>query len=227
MKTIIFGHGFCGSRLSSILENSSSTEIPEKCPTNLIPFDFNDSDTWSNLPDFDSAIITFKMENLSQSEKLANLLKDRKVIILSSARNLKNITPAQTIDENTPLADNQRVKCESFFEKHAVILYLGLIWGVNRHPKKWLEEGRIKNGKKIINMIHVEDICHIVKRLLNSDIKSGKYLISDGHPLEWNELAEYYNVKLNQTNPGVESRKFNTKKLQAILPEDYNFKKPF
>lgn len=227
MRTIIFGHGFCGSRLSSILENSSSTEIPEKCSTNLIPFDFNDSDTWSNLPDFDSAIITFKMENLSQSEKLANLLKDRKVIILSSARNLKNSSPAQIIDENTPLADNQRVKCESYFEKHAVILYLGLIWGDNRHPKKWLEEGRIKNGKKIINMIHVEDICHIVKRLLNSDIKSGKYLISDGHPLEWNELAEYYNVKLNQTTPGIESRKFNIKKLQAILPEGYNFQKPF
>ena len=55
----------------------------------------------------------------------------------------------------------------------------------------------------------------LVKRLLNSDIKSGKYLISDGHPLEWNELAEYYNVKLNQTTPGIESRKFNIKKYKT------------
>ena len=226
MRTIIFGHGFCGSRLTSIIDNVTSTEIPENCDTNLVPFDFNDSGTWKNLPDFDKAVITFKMENLCQSEKFADLLNNKKVVILSSARNLKNSVPNQEIDEEFPLADNNRVKCESYFETHAVILYLGLIWGDNRQPQKWLQEGRIKNGNKIINMIHVDDICHIVKLLLNSEIKSGKYLVSDGKPLEWNELAKLYKVKLDQADTGIESRKFNTKKLQTFLPESYLFKKP-
>lgn len=226
MRTIIFGHGFCGSRLASIIDNATSTEIPDKCDSSLVPFDFNDSNTWKNLPDFDSAVITFKMENQSQSEKFADLLKNKKVVILSSARNLKNSVPNQEIDEEFPLADNDRVICENYFEKNAVILYLGLIWGDNRQPQKWLQEGRVKNGKKIINMIHVDDICHTVKLLLNSEIKSGKYLVSDGEPLEWNELAELYNLKLDQAEPGIESRKFNTKKLQSFLPESYLFKKP-
>ena len=225
MATIVFGHGYTGSRLNKIISGSIATELPSLCKEGQIPFDFNNESTWSNLPMFDSAVITFKMTDEVQASKFSHLLKDKKTIVLSSARNLLNTQPDEVINEFTPLADSLRAKSEKYFEPTAIILYLGLIWGKKRTPLKWLTENRIKNGSKYINLIHVDDLCQIIKHFLENDFKPDKYLISDGDCRKWRELANNFGCSLNSQENGLESRIFNTEKLTSVLPEGFCFTK--
>jgi len=224
MKTLIFGEGYTGSRLKKLIPNSRSTELPELCTGDQIPFDFNASHTWSNLPDFDQAIITFKMADKNLAERFATLLKDRKTILLSSARNLKNSKADEIISEQSPLKNSARSQAESFFEQQAIFLYLGLIWGPERLPEKWISEGRIKNGNKFINFINVEDLCKIIVHFLDSNINSDSFLVSDGLPLRWSEVMNDSELPCSET--GLESRRFNTEKLQKSLPAKFVFTRP-
>lgn len=223
MSTIIFGHGYTGSRLSRVLPESLSTELPELCKGDNIPFDFNDERTWLNLPEFDRAVITFKMCDEVRAQKFARLLRNKKIVLLSSAKNIANVAPDQLISEQNPLADIARVKAEAPFELSAIILYLGLILGEKRTPKKWLSEKRIKNGNKFVNMIHVDDLCRIIKYFLTKELPPDKYLVSDGAAKKWHEIARPLGYELHSYETGLESRVFDTKKLRSILPENFRF----
>ncbi len=227
MRTLIFGNGYTGSRLAKLIPNASCTELPQLCHSEeLIPFDFNDTDTWKNLPEFDQAVITFKMTDEKLGKKFSQLLKGKKSILLSSARNLQNSTPDEIISEKTPLKNCSRTKAESFFEDKATILYLGLIWGPERLPEKWITEKRIKNSSKFINFINVEDLCRIIIHFLGKNAISEKYLISDGEPKKWEEVARSKGLQLDCYPAGLESRKFATEKLKQSLPENFKFQKP-
>ena len=226
MKTLIFGAGYTGSRLCRLIPNAQSTELPELCSENQIPFDFNDTSTWNALPDFDQAVITFKMTRPDLAEKFSEIFKNKTTVLLSSARNFANSQPDEVINEKHPFKELPRVSAESFFQEQALILYLGLIWGPDREPKKWLSEGRIKNGNKCINFINVDDLCNIIIHFLKNQNKCGKYLISDGKPRQWKEIAESAGIKLNISQSGLESRRFNTEKLRGSLPDDFEFTLP-
>jgi nucleoside-diphosphate-sugar epimerase len=221
MNTLILGKGYCGAYLHSILPKSTCAELPKNCQVNDFPFDFNDQSTWA-LPDFSECIITFKMENLENAQALANILKGKKIIILSSARCFKNSHANETINENSKLNNSKRSLCESLFLPDATILHLGLIWGPDREPLRWISEGRIKNGLKAINLIHQRDIGNIVKEAISSEHK-GRLLVSDGEPKQWRELANLTNLRLPESQTGLESRIFDTKKLQLFLPDNYSF----
>ena len=227
MKTVIFGCGFTGTNLLKYLPNAYCTELPKLCQNDQIPFDFYDSATWENIPNFDQAIITFKMTDPLIAEQFATMLSKKKVILLSSARNLINSQPNEIIDENSLLSDTPRPISESHFKSFSTILYLGLIWGADRTPTKWISEGRIKNGEKFINLIHVDDICRIIQFLLERKSKPNQqYLASDGKPVKWAELAKPKGLNLSSHKCGLESRRFNTTKLKAILPDDFQFHTP-
>lgn len=226
MTTLILGNGYTGKRLAKLIPRSKCTELPALCQDrDLIPFDFNDTRSWNNLPHFDRAVITFKMTDEARAQEFSLLFKEKKTILLSSARNLQNSLADEIISERTPLKNCPRAKAESFFEEQALILYLGLIWGPERMPEKWISEKRIKNGSKYINFINVDDLCNIIAHLINGSCK-GKLLISDGCPLKWQELADAKGLKLSSYSPGPESRRFNTERLRESLPENFNFTKP-
>lgn len=227
MKTVIFGCGFTGTNLLKYLPNAHCTELPELCKNGQIPFNFYDPATWKNIPKFDQAIITFKMTDPLLAKKFAGMLYQKKIILLSSARNLINSQPNEMIDESCLLSDTPRPISESHFKSFSTILYLGLIWGADRMPTKWISEGRIKNGEKFINLIHVDDICKIILFILESKSKlNQQYLTSDGNPVKWVELAKQKGLDLSCHKSGLESRRFNTTKLKAILPDDFQFYKP-
>ena len=227
MKTLIFGCGYTGSRLKELIPEAMATELPNLRTDEHIPFDFNDTETWNNIPDFDQAVITFKMTDETLAKKFAILLKGKKVILLSSAGNLQNTTPDEIISENNPLKECPRAQAEGCFKAQVTILYLGLIWGPGRMPEKWIAAGRIKNGSKYINFINVDDLCRILMYFMDNLDTKKSFLISDGKPLKWNEVASAQGMKLNESLTGLESRRFNTEKLQKSLPENFEFKKPY
>ena len=227
MKTLIFGCGYTGRRLKELIPEAMATELPSLCTNELIPFDFNDTDTWKNIPKFDQAVITFKMTNESLAKQFAKFLKGKKVILLSSAGNLQNSSPDEIISEDNKLKECPRAKAESHFKNLAAIMHLGLIWGPERMPEKWISAGRIKNGNKFINFINVDDLCKIIIYFLNNSDTKEPILVSDGQAQRWNEVAIVHGVKLKEAATGLESRRFNTGKLQKSLPENFEFKKPY
>ncbi|MCM8534166.1 MAG: hypothetical protein NE330_23590 [Lentisphaeraceae bacterium] len=226
MKAIIFGYGFTGQHLQKYIPDALKTELPDKCSQDEIPFDFHAPETWDNLPDFDTAIITFKMTKPALASKFAELLKGKTVILLSSARNLLNSQPDQIISEESPLSQKERALSEAPFLNISTILYLGLIWGDERNPTKWIYQNRIKNGEKFINFIHVDDLCKIIIGMITNYKPGQNYLVSDGQPIKWKDIANKIGVSLNLTETGLESRRFNTEKLKAFLPESFQFKRP-
>jgi hypothetical protein len=222
MRTIIFGNGYCGGYFKSILNGAACTELQQPTQAENIYFDFNNESTWKNLPDFDRCIITFKMNDPLKASAFSELLNSKRVIILSSARCLVNSSSNEVIDEKKPLNNSLRNQCESEFPQ-ASILHLGLIWGPGREPQRWIKEKRIKNGNKLINLIHLEDIGNITKLFLKQDNLQGRFLISDGIKRTWSQLAKKYSLTLPTQNIGLESRGFNTDKLKSILPQNYCF----
>lgn len=226
MKTVIFGCGFTGTQLSKFLPEALCTELPELCSESQIPFDFKDIETWKNIPHFDQAVVTFKMTDTGLAKQFSKLLEGKKTIILSSARNFSNSEINELISEKNPLKSNPRSMAEAQFTNQAVTLYLGLIWGYSRNPAKWISEGRIKNGEKLINLIHVDDLCKIILYFLNHYQQGESFLVSDGKPLKWSEIAMKSNFNLKSQEPGLESRQFNTAKLLGTLPKDFQFHKP-
>ena len=222
MSTLIFGKGYCGRYLKPLLANAQCAELPDLKDDEDIPFDFNDTNTWEQLTGFDTYVFTLKMENTKNAARLAQLTQGSQRIILSSARCFGNSLPDQLIDETTPIKNTLRNQCESLFLPNACLMHLGLIWGKDREPQTWLKEGRIRNGQKFINMIHLHDIGNIVKNMIHQD-QQGRFLISDGIRQRWSEFAATIDLTLPANNTGQESRVFNTEKLQACLPEAYKF----
>lgn len=225
MKTIIFGCGFTGTHLLKYFPDAHCTELPDLCNQNQIPFDFNNQTTWKNIPDFDQAIITFKMTDQLLAEKFSKVLSGKKIILLSSARNLVNTQPDEYISEKSSLSQNERSLAESYFRDFSTVLYLGLIWGGDRKPGKWLSQGRIKNGEKFINLIHVDDLCNIILYIQETEKTKNHLLVSDGKPIKWIELAERLGMTLACQKTGLESRRFDTSKLEATLPDGFQFQK--
>ncbi|MCM8532920.1 MAG: hypothetical protein NE330_17255 [Lentisphaeraceae bacterium] len=225
MKTLIIGNGFCGSRLKSVIPNSAVAELPKHASDDCIPFDLIDEKDWTVFSKYQNIIITCKLENKDLALKLSAALKNKFVLILSTAKAFVVSTSNEVINETFPLEINSRNTAENYFLEFSSILHLGLIWGEERQPKKWLKQKRIKNGNKLVNLIHVDDICSIIKYLTAEQIYTGRLLVSDGKPLTWEVIANHNNIQLPSTRTGVESKKFDTQKLKNLLPKDYQFRK--
>ncbi|MCM8537979.1 MAG: hypothetical protein NE334_18700 [Lentisphaeraceae bacterium] len=224
MKTLIIGNGFCGAYLNKALPSSDIAELPEKAVEGTIPFDLRDESQWSLFYDYKNIIITCKIDTESLGKKLALFLNKKFVIVLSTAKAFTVSKINEFINEASKLEKNLRNLAEAHFEKNANILHLGLIWGGNRQPQKWLEQGRIKNGNKMVNLIHVDDICYIINHLIKSQMKAGRILVSDNTPITWQNIASKHGIKLPSKPLGIESKQFHTQKLKKILPKDYKFK---
>jgi hypothetical protein len=225
MKILILGCGYVGIRLKNKL-SCAGTELPTKCTGDLIPFDFYNISTWEILDQFDACVITFKMEEVKQAQKLREKLRNKKIIILSTAKVFLNSIPDGTISEETELSQSSRNYCEELFLPTAIIMHCGLIWGPHRQPEKWFENKRIHNGNKLINLIHVDDLCEIITILLTNDTIHERLLVASPRTYKWSDIAIKYGVNLSQKENGSESRSFNTKKLTSLLPQNFKFTEP-
>ena len=148
---IILGKGFVGSRFQKAFSESQSADCADVSAN--VYFDFNNQNTWTNLPPSKQVLITFPLKDLEQTKAFYEeyLKQAEQVFILSTAKCYKVTNPDEIVNEKTPLSSTVRNQCEEFLRfKGATILPLGLIHGDERSIEKWLREGRIKNGNKLV-----------------------------------------------------------------------------
>jgi hypothetical protein len=117
--------------------------------------------------------------------------------------------------------------------KGATVLMLAGLWGrnsrgVQRHPKKWFDSGRIADLDKYLNLVEVSDVCRVTHALLTTtDAIRGQYFVcSDGHPYLWSDLARVWEggqssgsttTSSDRPKTKADSKKCDNSKLDALL----------
>jgi hypothetical protein len=223
MSTAIIGNGFCGKRLHAAIPGSAITDLPSLATGRTIPFDYTNPSHWPLLDSFSTIIFTAKIDDLDAAKDLAQKIKNKKVILLSTAKAFANIKPDGTISEKTPLSQSPRNQAEQTFTSFATILHLGLIYGEERSLEKWLHSGKIKNGLKLVNLIEITDLIKIINLIILKEYQSERILISDGIQRPWQSIADNYGISLKEAQTGIESKNFDTSKLKEILPSSFKF----
>ncbi|MEE9346049.1 MAG: hypothetical protein V3U88_10635 [Methylococcales bacterium] len=234
---LILGHGYVGGALASRLPHALYTSSTvEKANRNAgIYFNLNERDSWNNLPDAKTIIWTFAATPL-------DLVKDFYQIRLKNCENLLVYASTscyqQYGDDNLITEENSlsyakpRVAGEEYLREHnAAILVLSGIYGPERQPVNWLRKGLIPSLQKIVNLIHRDDIVDITCYLLEENcVAHGQRLnISDGMPLRWSKIADYYAIQSDDRDNGNKraSKSISNEKLCQILPDSFEFRKLF
>ena len=230
LESLVLGAGFTGSRFLASEENSIGTSHVEG--GDCLYFDLAVRSSWGNLPTCPKKVfITFKMLDLSLVEDFYRdyLCEAEQIVVLGSAAVYRVDFSGQEITECSAVdfKKHARALCEDFLESRgAVILQSSLIWGYERSFEKWLRSGRIKNGLKLVNLIHVDDIVKLVQLCFAQNLRSERLLLSDGQVLAWQDLADLFSLSLASEEPGLESKVVSHKKLLGFFP-DFEFMKAY
>lgn len=115
---------------------------------------------------------------------------------------------------------------EKLRQRGALIAHLSGILGKDRYPKRWIESGWIKEGQKILNCIHVDDIVKITD-LLFQNFKAGVRLnVTSADYKTYRQMVDLLKLEYtfaNEEGTG-ESKRIENKKLLAFLNlPDYKF----
>ena len=225
VNTLVLGAGYVGQYLVQCLDDAVGTRRNKKKAE--VHFDLNLPDTWENLPIADNVVITFPCTDLEMLQDFydAYLCLVPNVIVYGSTSRYIIESEDQVVDEDTTF-DNEipRVQGEEFlFEEGANLLVLAGIFGYGRLPKHWLKKGLIKNGKKTLNLIHLEDIVAITKRLIETPQTELRLNLCNGEKLLWSEIAKIEGYDLPEAPLDKPNKSISNKKLTELLP-DLEFK---
>ena len=111
------------------------------------------------------------------------------------------------------------------------MLQLAGIWGPGRDPLRWLTEGRIRNGRKYVNLAHADDILAAIEACLHQPRPGERINVCDGEPSRWSEhvtrlIAQEKlpaSFQLPEAEPGLDSKRIRNDRLRALLPAGYSF----
>ena len=227
---LILGSGYVGRRLAAALPGVCTRRLAEAGPATLV-FDLADDTTWAALPAPGVVVWTFPAGPLAAVERFhaAYLHRARQVIVLGSASCYRVPAPDAWVDEDAPLdSARPRVAGEEFLRaRGATVLALALIWGPDRSPAGWLRAGRIANGRKYVNLCHVDDIVATVRALLARPQPGARLIVCDGAPRRWQAWAAAYDLPAPPAAPvGRESKRLRADRLRALLGVSHNFLRP-
>jgi nucleoside-diphosphate-sugar epimerase len=132
------------------------------------------------------------------------------------------------VNEDTPiLLENVRFRAEEMLrQKGALILHLSGIIGKDRYPKKWYEMNFVKEGKKILNYVHVDDIVKITDLLFKNFKASERFNLTSGDYKTHRQIADLLGLKIafaNEDGIGDSKRILNKKLLNYLSLPDYQF----
>ncbi|MEK7433413.1 MAG: hypothetical protein AABZ74_09800 [Cyanobacteriota bacterium] len=241
-KILLLGYGFVAYHLKKKLEKYNysifvSTRNPKennyiKETDNSIIFDLNDESTYNNIPDNCIIICFFSLNNLEKTKKLYDVVKNKNSIIkiiLSTTSLYKDKTGFITENSELDLTLDRTLSELYLNEKQSNILHLSGIWGEEKNPFNWLNKGLIKNCYKTVNLIHIKDIVNVLLLLLESNMSSERFNLSDGKKYLWKDIWSYGITKsfVNVSCPekGFNEEKFiSNDKIKKLLGQDYIFK---
>ncbi|MCM8535366.1 MAG: hypothetical protein NE334_05465 [Lentisphaeraceae bacterium] len=227
MSILILGKGYVGKALCEEFPEATGTRRKVTNPQTP-SFDLENEITWKNIPSAETIIWTFPACPVEKVEKFYNekLLSCKNLIVLASTSRYVVKRQKQRIDENTDIDKTLiRVKGEEYLKSQgATILALAGIYGPNRDPYSWLTKGLIRNPKKMLNLIHLDDIVNIIKVLIKNPKPNEIYNLADGEAKSWQEIGEKADFHFRMPGERELSKIISNDKIKSILPENYQFR---
>ena len=202
-KILILGYGYTAHFLKRALKNQyPQSEVLTTSRNKGGPhlnFNLEDEATWSHLPTVDATFWTFPatpLENvksffLSQQQSLG------KLITLGSTSAFLPKEGEQVYNERSRLdLEQERVQGEEFLRRQGgVTLFSAGIYGPERDPRDWVHRGLVGKSQKLVNMIHVEDLCQFMIQALELGQTGNRYIASDNNPQRWEDVISYWEDK--------------------------------
>lgn len=215
---------------------------PAKPAAQRVEFDVTDSGTWGELPPADSiggVIVTFPMsEPEAFWEAYLGQVADRgRPILCYSTTSVYQVdTPGQNVDERTPLRSTPRATAEEYIqERGATLLTISGIFGDRRTPRAictclstYTSAGGALNGRKRVNMVHVDDIVKATAACLETP-QPGRRINVAGHHFALSELIQHCKHPTIPDFPDTDlSSKCVTSEvlLSELMPDGYDFVQP-
>lgn len=232
----ILGAGYVGSALWRRFPAASVTR--RRPVAGALRFDLADEASWHDSPCADRHVVwTFPAEPLARVQAFheAALGSAASLIVLgsTSAYRVDDETAAPWLDEDAPLdIDAPRVEGEEWLRAQgATVLRLAGLFGPGREPEGWLRRGRIGDGAKLVNLIHVEDVVETIAALLDRPRPGASLNVANGEPLSWRELAGRLqrrgalpaDWRLAESTSGIYGKRIDNRRLRELLP-DHRFR---
>ncbi len=227
----ILGAGYVGKALLARHPEAVHTHRAPKPddPTARV-FSLEDKQTWEALPLAGRLVLwTFPARPLELVQEFhqTHLRRALGVIVLGSTSAYRVEGEAGTwVYEEAPLdLTQERVQGEEWLRTQgATVLQLAGIHGPDRLPLNWLRKGLIRNGRKWLNLAHVDDIVAAIEALAMQPQPGARINVADGRPIVWNDLVEVYRQRgelpgdfaLPQGAP--EGKRIANERLRRLLP---------
>jgi hypothetical protein len=236
----ILGAGYVGQAL--LRRYPAAVATRRRATASMPAFDLHDSSTWDTPSLAQRAIVwTFPAEPVARVQSFyeTHLKKAAGLIVLgSTSAYLMQETagsPIATVTEQAPLDLTQpRVQGEEWLRRQgATVLQLAGIFGPGRDPADWLRKGLIRDGARLVNLIHVDDIVAVIAHLLAHPMPGERINVANGEPLPWRELATRLrqagrlpaDFTFPETRPGEHGKRIDNGRLRHLLP-GHDFQRP-
>ena len=211
-------------------------------PANRIGFDLGEEATWEALPPPESigaVIVTFslnKTPELFWDRYLSRVGGGSAPILVYSTTSVYRVDlPGQDVDEDTPLRDEvPRATAETFLqERGATVLTIAGIFGDQRTPRAictclstYTSAGGALNGRKQLNMVHVDDIIAASKACLATPQPCTRINVA-GNTLYLSQLISHCKHPPIPDGPDTDSSSKSVssqKLLTEVMPSGYAFR---
>lgn len=200
-------------------------------PKHRLRFDLAQSETWTNIPKDAHLVWCFPAIPLDKVKDffLTRAKQSGRILVMGSTSAYQ--PESLTVSEVTSLKmDLPRVQAEEYLRANygAIIIRLAGLYGPGRNVCDWIRNGKIKNTKKWVNLLHVEDAAAICLNALEKATSGSTYLASDGHPRTWNEIclvaATTWQVPIPAlTLSQISGKQVSIRKLQTELQYTFRF----
>lgn len=231
-KLVILGGGYVGRILAARHPGAVVTHRPATSRgAGELPFDLAQPATWVGLPTEDADVVwTFPARPLDAVQDFyrLKLATSRTLIVLGSTSAYQVREPGETVTEDTPLDLTQaRVQGEEWLrERGATVLQLAGIFGPDRRPERWLTKGLIKNGRKLVNLVHVEDIIATIEACIVTPQPGRRFNVSNGLAPAWSNLVAHFKAlgelpadfTLAESDPGTDNKVISNARLREFMP---------
>lgn len=213
-RIVVLGAGYTGRALIHLLEkegievvaSNRSPEVYSKrfASVRQIRFDLLDEATW-RIPSCDGCVILFPPAPPESVERIAPLFmrQCKKLVVIGTTSSYRSSVEHEILDETAGLdLESPRVRGEEYLRRlGGVVLRSAGIYGPGRNPLDWLRSGRIASLEKYVNLIHVEDLAAVIVAALDRAEPSEHFIVTDGTPRRWKDIAEWAEKKGFVTGP--------------------------
>ena len=227
---LILGGGYVGKPLGKSLSNSLVTYRSTR-EERAVFFNLHQQESWENLPRAKNVAITFALYDqdidLLESFYSSYLYTCQRIYLYSTTSIYRG--KKGELDEQSPLdTAHNRYKVEKFlWGKGAIILPLSGICGGKREPKNWLLQNKIKNGLKMVNLIHVDDIVALTKILLEKEVTKQQRINLTAGAYRWDKIAKKLGLAVDFEQNILQERVISNKKILGLVGKDYQFTNPY